>query len=432
MADQQIQLSLPLLPDYTRLCASLAEEAGGVFGLGRGESLKLSLATEEVFAHLCRSLVPGARLELELSGHVYYVRLRLRCGRGDVDFRLLNLAAGFSAERPEDLERLGLLLASRSVESFRLEPLGGQRMELVLDKHKAYPPPSRPAQPAAPLKEARLVEPGPGEIKELSRLLATHHPATAFPGDFGLPGKLADMALSGDYHLLAVADGQGGLGGMLAWRRDGNSVVIYGPYIFGQPDHAALGQRLTDECLARLAKSGARGVICRFATPDLPRDEFELLGELNLRLPEDGVLPWPYYYRQLGEDPGAWVWCHADLAGFLEDQYRRLALPRGVRQLRQAGEFRPEYSVLATHLDRHRGRATLVPVWDGRDMKANLETHQAALRGDGIVNLLLKLDLGEEWQAGLAPEALAAGFTPRLVLPSVGRGDVVVFQRMAD
>ncbi len=430
---RDIQLRLPLSPDFTRLAASSAEQAAEAFGLGRGEALKLCLATEEVFEYLCHSLGPGARVELDLSGHAYYVRLRLRFGRSEVDFRLLNLAAGFSPDRPEDLERLGLLLASRTVARFSLQALGTDQMELVLDMHKAYPAPApRPAQPVPPLHGPRLAEPGPAEIKELSLLLTAHYPPTAYPGGFARPGKLADMALSGEYRLLAAGDSRGGLGGLAVWRHDGKSVMLYGPYVFGQPDSQVLGRMLVDECLARVAKSGALGVICRYPSADLPREDFELLGQLSLRRSDGSDLPWPHYYRQLGEDAGAWVWCHPDLRDYLEGEYRRLFLPRGIRELSSAGESRPEHSVLSAHLDRDQGRATLALVWDGRDMAANIQSHVAALNGDGIANLFLSLDLGSQWQAGLLPEIRAAGFAPRLVLPSLGQGDLVIFQKGLD
>ncbi len=429
---RQIQLRLPLLPEFTRLAAGMAEEAGQALGLGRGEALRLCLATEEVFAHLCQCLGPGARVELQLSGHYYYVRLSLRFTRSEVDFRLLNLAAGFSPDRPEDLERLGLLLASRAVDRFSLRALGQDQMELVLDKHKVYPAPQAPPPPVAPLAGFQVSDPGPAEIKELARLLAALYPPDAFPADFALPGKLADMALSGEYALLASQDPGGGLGGCAIWRMDGRAVQLFGPYLFGQPDHLAQGEALVDACLARVAKSGARGVICRFATPDLPRDGFELLGELSLRQAGGAVEPWPHYYRQLEEDPGAWVWCHPDLRGFLEEQYQRLFLPRGIRELSAAGETRAAHSVLSADLNRARSQATLALVWDGRDLAANLKSHLAALREEGILNVFLNLDLGSQWQAGLLPQIAAAGFKPQLLLPALGQGDLVVFQETAD
>lgn len=427
-----IQSRLPLQPDFIRLAAGLSEQAGEAFGLGRGEAMRLCLAAEEVFAHLCQSLGPGARVELDLSGHYYYVRLRLRFTRSEVDFRLLNLAAGFSPDRPEDLERLGLLLASRAVDRFSLRALGQDQMELVLDKHKAYPPPQTPPPPVSPLSQAVITDPGPAEIKELARLIAAHYPPTAFPADFGLPGKLADMALSGDYALLASQDPGQAPGGGVIWRRDAKAIQLFGPYLFEQPDHAAQGEALVEACLARVAKSGARGVVCRFASPDLPRDGFELLGDLQLRQPDGRQEHWPHYYRQLEEDPGAWVWCHPELRGFLEEQYQNLFLPRGIRELSPAGETRAEHSVLSADLNRARSQATLALVWDGRDLTANLRSHLAALREEGILNVFLNLDLGSQWQAGLLPEIAAAGFRPRLLLPALGQGDLVVFQETAD
>ncbi|MCA1989075.1 MAG: hypothetical protein LDL07_08025, partial [Desulfarculus sp.] len=132
------------------------------------------------------------------------------------------------------------------------------------------------------------------------------------------------------------------------------------------------------------------------------------------------------------EDPGAWVWCHPDLRGFLEEQYQRLFLPRGIRELSAAGETRAAHSVLSADLNRARSQATLALVWDGHDLTANLKSHLAALREEGILNVFLNLDLGSQWQAGLLPQIAAAGFKPQLLLPALGQGDLVVFQETAD
>ncbi|MFZ5587098.1 MAG: hypothetical protein ACOZHQ_14365 [Thermodesulfobacteriota bacterium] len=430
-AESSISLKLPLDPGLTGLVPATAENVAQALGLGRGEAMKLALAGEEVYAYLCQALPAGSSLDLVFSGHVHHVRLALTFPRANLDLRLFNLTAGCALDSQEDLAKLGLLIASRLVDESSFDQSGPDRMTLVLDKHKAYPPAEGAPAPPPVIAEAQAVTPGPAEIKELALLLAAHFPAYAHPSDFALPGKLADMVQSGEYGLLAASDRQGGLGGMLAWQWGSRSIRLYGPYLFGQPDPGRLGRELVDACLRQVAKSGANSLVCRYSGNGLPSDQFELLGELDLALPGGQRRAWPHYYRQLSEDPGAWAWCHPALRPFLESEYRRLFLPRSIRELARQGEARAEHSVLAARLERGQARATLRPVWDGADLPANLAAHVTALRNDGFANLLMTLDTGSQWQAGLAPELMAAGFAPRLILPGQAAGDLVVFQHGA-
>lgn len=427
----EVSLRLPLAPRLARLVSSTVEESARGLGLESSDAVMLSLAGEEVYGYLCQVLPAGSALDLTFSGHVYYVRLAMSFPHANLDLRLFNLTAGFSADNQDDLAKLGLLIAARTVESFSLEPDGAGRMTLLLDKHKNYPPAEGAPAPPPALDRARVAVPGPAEIKELARLLAGFFPAEAYPADFALPGKLADMVQSGEYGILAVEDAQGGLGGMVVWRPLGQSIRLYGPYLFAQAAAKRLGRELVEACLGRVAKSGANSLVCRYAGNGLPEDQFELLGDLALPRPDGGLRSWPSYFRQLREDPGSWAWCHPDLRPFLEGQYRKLFLPRGIRELSHQGEARPEHSVLAVELKRGQDLATLRPVWDGADLTANLRAHHQILAGEGFANLVLTLDTGSQWQAGLASQVMAAGFTPRLILPGQATGDLVVFQREA-
>lgn len=430
-AEKKITLKLPLDPGLSGAVPATAESVALGLGLGRPEAMRLALAGEEVYGYLGQVLPAGAALDLIFSGHVYYVRLAFTFPRADLDLRLFNLTAGCALDNPEDLDKLGLLIASRSVDDFSLAQSGPDRMTLALDKHKRYPAAEGAPAPPPVITEGLVDKPGPAEIKELARLLAGHFPAYAFPADFALPGKLADMVQSGEYDILAVQDRQGGLGGMVVWRPVARSVRLYGPYLFAQPEAGRLGREMVEACLGRVAKSGANSLVCRYTGDGLPTDQFELLGALDLALPGGASRPWPSYYRQLKEDPGSWAWCHPELRPFLEEQYRRLFLPRGIRELSRQGEARPAHSVLAVELKRTQALAIMQPIWDGADLPANLAAHVLALEGEGFANLIITLDTGSQWQAGLAPELMAAGFAPRLILPGQAAGDLVVFQHEA-
>ncbi|MEW5725974.1 MAG: hypothetical protein AB1896_22895, partial [Thermodesulfobacteriota bacterium] len=85
-------------------------------------------------------------------------------------------------------------------------------------------------------------------------------------------------------------------------------------------------------------------------------------------------------------------------------------------------------SVLSTELDRPQGLATLRPLVFGRDAADNLAAHLDLFHQEGLAGVFFEMDLDRAWQAGFTPALLGLGFTPRLVIPYAGRGDLVVFQ----
>jgi hypothetical protein len=117
------------------------------------------------------------------------------------------------------------------------------------------------------------------------------------------------------------------------------------------------------------------------------------------------------------------------LTPFLQAEYRRLVLPREIRQVQAAGEARASHSVLASELDRANRRVTLRPIWSGTDAERNVKDHVQLFEKEGLENVFFIMDVGRSWQAQFAPAALACGFAPRLVLPYGGKGDLVVFQK---
>ncbi len=424
------RLELPLLPDFTRLAARFSEEAGQALGLERGPAMKLALATEEVFTYLAGQATSGENLVLELRGGGYLVELKVLFTSRNLDLSVFNLTARPSLDDESGLERLGLLLASRSVERFSILADSGEQMGLAFFKEKDYPPPADQEPPATrPLEEFQVVEPSPQQAKDLARLIPAGYPAHTYPSSFTIPGKLADMVCLGDYRAVVACDQGGSLGGCLVWRPLGPFLMqSYGPYLFGQPPGSPLAPALVEACVERLAKGKVVGLIARYPTPELPAQYFEPLGELEYLQPGGGRLPWPHFYRQLKEDPGAQVWAHPELREFLEEAHRRLFLAREVHYTRPEGEKRPEHSVLGAHLDRGQGHVSLRPLWDGRDISSNLSRHLEVLQGEGLATILVLLDLGVPWQSNLVPALLENHFRPRLLLPYGGVSDLLVFQ----
>ena len=424
------RLQLPLETGFTRLAALFSEEAAQALGLDRGQAMKLALATEEVFNHLADRAGAGESIILELVGGGYLVELKVLFPSRQMDFSVFNLTARPSLEDEADLAKLGLLLASRSVERFSILVDSGEQMGLAFFKEKSYPPPGEEEAPAArPLRDFQVLEPSPQQAKDLARLIPAHYPSHFYPSSFAIPGKLADMVCLGDYWAVAACDEKGCLGGCLIWRSLGPSLMqSYGPYLFGQPPDSPLAQALVEACVERLAKGKVVGLIARYPTPELPAEYFEPLGELDYYRPGQGRLPWPHYYRQLKEDPGGQVWAHPELEEFLEGTYRRLFLAREIHYTKPEGEKRPERSVLGAHLDRGQGHVTLRPLWDGTDIEDNLARHLEVLESEGFATILMLLDLGVPWQSNLVPALLERRFRPRIILPYGGVSDLLVFQ----
>ncbi len=424
------RLDLPLEPAYTRLAALFSQEAAQALGLDRPQAMKLALAAEEVFTYLADQAGAGEGVILELSGGGYLVELKVLFTSRQLDLSVFNLTARPSLDDEAGLSRLGLLLASRSVERFSILADSGEQMGLAFSKEKSYPAPAdEEPPPTRPLADFQVVEPSPQQAKDLARLIPAHYPSHFYPSSFTIPGKLADMVCLGDYRAVAACDSQGRLGGCLVWRNLGPFLMqSYGPYLFGQPPDSPLAQALVEACVEHLAKGKEVGLIARYPTPELPAGYFEPLGELDYIRPDGSRLPWPHFYRQLKEDPGAQIWAHPELREFLEETHRRLFLAREIHYTRPEGERRPQHSVLGAHLDRGQGHVSLRPLWDGTDIAANLSRHLEVLQGEGLANILMLLDLGVPWQSNLVPALLEQRFQPRLILPYGGVSDLVVFQ----
>lgn len=429
-AGAALEIVIPLGSEFAGLLTGFVEEGSRALGLGSKEALKITLAAEEVFAYLAQLPEAHKNISVRLMGGGYYVKAEFVFPRQDIDLHYFNLTAKFTHGEESPLEQLGLLIASRSVERFNLRDQGETQFSLELIKEKAYPSPGT-EEPLAieSLANFRVEEAAPEQVKLLALLFSQHYPPHSYPSNFAIPGKLADMVAGGEYQAMVALGERGQIGGAMLWRHGEQSDVhAYGPYLFGQPQGSNMGESLVDACLGRVAKTPALSLICRYATNELPIEYFELLGDLDYRLPDGSCSPWHHYYRQLQEDQGLSVWCHPLLAGFLGHQYKRLFLARDLHLMEHAGERRPDHSVFGVHFDRSQGHVTLVCIWDGRDAGDNLARHVELLTEEGLANVFFTLDLGQAWQAYLVPDLLGQGFEPKLVLPHAGKADLLVLQ----
>lgn len=429
--ETQTALTVPLDTRFVETVTSFAETTASALGLGAAEARRLRLAAEEVFTYLTGRSGPRSVMHLEAASGGYFVQLTGRFEASGFDPRALNLTAEVDPEDEASLDQMGLLIASRMVHRFHLKEASGGKVCLTLIKEKSYPEPEGAAPDPPPvLQDARVRPARPDDLLLLARYLPAHHPLDTFPPDFRLPGKVVDMAASGEYRWVVGVDGQGHLGGGLAWRFvTPRTAECFGPYLVNQPEDSPLAEGLVESCLSGLAKTEAVGLICRYATDRLPQAHFESAGTTMWSDPKTGQLRLrPAFHRLLHEDPGARVWCVPELEGFLRSHYDRLFLARELLPAEDTGQERPAHSVLFAEFERTAKRVTLRPAWDGRDLAENIRRHLQALRADGWIHLFFELDLARSREAQTASLLLHQGFEPRVILPRAGDGDVLLLQ----
>ena len=429
---QKAYLTLPVETGFLPVATGFVEQASLAFGLAKPQALALTLATEEVFAYLCGLGRKEQALEISCENRIYYVQVDLKFTAQDFNMAAFNLTSKVRLDDQTGLDEMGLIIAARSVDRFRLSRFQDKGITLSLIKEKAYPQPKAGGKIALKNLDAyniRLAE--KEEIKFFSSLLAREYDSVFYPPAFGYPGKLADMVAGGEFQVSLALDRAGSVGGGMAWRWvEEKTVICFGPYVFGQKKPMPMAEELVNHCLGLLARTKAGGIMHRLPTPELPREHFESLGNYSLQKPDGSFMEMEAFFRQLTEDPGEVIWAHPDLEGLLQKEYHRLFLPREVRLVSDQGENRPNESVLAADLSRGLGFATLYPVRDGKDVKENLTRHVALFKQQKIGHIFFEMDLGRSWQAGFYPALAELDFSPRFVMPHVGKGDILFFQRV--
>lgn len=426
----EVTLGLRADEVFLPLAVSFAEKGAQAFGMDQGDALSLTLAVEEIFAYLCRRAAPDREVRMWCRDGTYYVEAEFLFRADDFDMRAFNLTASASFDDEHSVEETGLLIASRMVERFRLAQ-SWEELRLTLVKDKTYPPsPDVMASVTVPLKRFSVRAPAPEELKLFVLLATAQHDPHRMPSAFNYPGMVTDMVASGEYSAVIAVDRPGEVGGGMLWRQSESyrAVQCFGPYVFQEELAEDIGVALTDACIAAVAKSDAVGMLNLHAGPALPEGYFERLGTLTFRRLDGSLVDLTAYYRQLEEDLGTTVWCHADLDDFLKSEYERLFMPRRILPAGHLGEGRSPFSVLSAQFDRSQGHVILRPVWWGADARETVAAYVDVLQREKIPEVLFELDLGRAWQALFTPALLRNGFEPRLILPYGGRGDLVVFQ----
>jgi anti-sigma regulatory factor (Ser/Thr protein kinase) len=429
-------LSLETNPEskFLPAVAGFVEESARIFGLGYDDALKLTLASEEIFVYVCNVAKTKHPISIQVRSGVYYVQVTFLFPAGHFDLQVFNITALMTASEEENHRELGLLIASESVERLLMYYENQKDIKLVLVKDKTYPAYVGTAPVAARvLRHITVAVPDEGEVKLFVRYLQAYYAAWLYPECLHFPGKLIDMATSGDYGLIIAKDGEN-IGGGLLWKMHTSTrmVEFAGPYIFAQPGQTGVAEKLIETLIERMGKSDVLCLLSFLPTPEFPRGYFELLGTVEMNLPGGSKRSWPTYYRQMKEDYGCRVWVHPGIEEYLRTEYGRLVLARDITVVSHEGERRPPNSVFMIEYYRLLtgvpNVAFLKAVLDGDDAPENIVAHLDALGGKGIGNIFFNIDLGVPWQASLVPPLLESGFVPCLVIPHGGEADVLTFQ----
>lgn len=426
-----LSLTVPFSLTYLPVVTGFVETAATTLGLSTSEASAATLAAEEIFHHLCQFLPPSENITIACLFRSYYLQVDFTIPAREFDLKAFNLTTTLSPESQEDLDQMGLLLASRAVDRLSFNLLKGGQSKLTLIKEKTYPEArGSGSSPVPPLTTYRLRNPEPAEIALIVELINENHLPESYPRFFRMPGRVVDLIASGEGVSVAAFGPTGLMAGALFWQWAGSKTVnLYGPYLFGeQPDGQTMAEKLLEYCLNSLARTDCLSVVSRYYSPWLPVHHFQPLGRITAWDQEGVAQERTVYLRLLGEDSGHVVITHPQISEFLRKEYKRLVLPRDVQEVTLSHALPKGHSVLASHVDRLRKQVTLEPLVPGGDLKENLNNHLIMFRKEGLPAVFFIIDLGRNWQMDFVPAILGVGFSPRMVLPDAGQGDQLIFQ----
>ncbi|MCX5905801.1 MAG: hypothetical protein NTY64_01050, partial [Deltaproteobacteria bacterium] len=374
----QLTARMSLLPVATH-CVETAAKA---FGLGKEESLKLSLATEEIFSYLSSHVCRGDILDIRCVNGLSYVRVEFRFSVSTLDMGALNIAASVDCENEDDMEEMGLAIASRTIDRLNISAERQNRICLAIEKDKNYPPAPETSIAPVDVTGALMVEtPDMEGVKRYVTRVAQGPPDTLRPPFFQYPGKVADMVCAGDCQVITAVDARGEcVGGVIFRFRTDRIVEVFGPHVFCQAREGEVASLLLDACIARTARTKAIGLVNLTGMPTSIQSQFELLGSLTYYRDDEKTFTRQWYYRLLHEDPGCLVFADANLKDYLQQEYDRLFLAREIREVRDQGEMKAGVSIFSAEVRRERSMASLRPLWPGADLDANVKRHLRFLK----------------------------------------------------
>ncbi|MDD2220277.1 MAG: hypothetical protein PHS63_09410 [Desulfoplanes sp.] len=152
----QIPARIQLLP----ILQALVENGCILLGMSRPQTLKLVMSGEELFAYVC-SVQPQGHVHITLSPRATGAALQLSFSRINIDLSGMNLSSSNTIvmdAHSNNLDNLGLLLASRMVNGFTLTQ-ENDTVSVILRQDSDYPkgtaPKIAPGQARGDIRIAR-------------------------------------------------------------------------------------------------------------------------------------------------------------------------------------------------------------------------------------------------------------------------------------
>ncbi len=428
--DRIVSLQLTAQMSFLQIATHCVETAAKAFGLGKEESLKLSLATEEIFSYLGSHVCRGGILDIRCINRLSYVRVEFRFSVSTLNMGALNIAASVDCENEDDMAEMGLAIASRTINRLNIVAERQNCICLAIENDKHYPPAPKTYVVPIDVTGALMVEtPDTEGVKQYVTRVAQGSPDPIRPIFFNYPGQVADMVAAGNCQVVTAVDAKGELAGGVLFRFLTTRIVeMFGPHVFQQDREGEIAGLLLDACIARTVRSKAIGLVSLTGMPSSVQSQFELLGLMNHYRHDGKTIAGQAFYRLLHEDPGCLVFTDTSLKDYLQREYSRLFLAREIREVRDQGEMKAGASIFATEVHREGSVAILRPLWPGVDYDANVKKHLLFLEEEVINSIFFNLDLGVSWHASLMAVLLANHFRPVLIIPFAGQADLLIFQ----
>lgn len=421
-----MELRIELIAARMPVAVGFVEAVAKTAGLAETEARLLALSTEELFLALCSSM-PGVSINLLCLDRRHAVDLLFQIPQPPPDLRIFNITARLDHDSEQGLAEMGLYLAARACDQFGIRqlPLGG--WEIMVRKERSYP--SLSAQQLIPLNQSSglvLTTTPPTEaLKQLSLLIAERYTPCQFPEEFTPAGRLLDKLASGEYGAVLALDQQQSLAGGLIWHTENGRIVeCFGPYLNIVEGQEALAAALCEKVVEQFGRSERLGLVLYAPQQPPLAAGFESAG--SLQTPTATV--WAGYCM-LAEEFGARASVPAELLPFYTDRCNEMALARSVVSSHNDGESGDGLTLFATRLNRTSSMARLTPLLVGRDAAATLAEHLDLLDREQFKAVYCSIDTGRPFDALLAPHLLQNGFSPCLLVPWGGNGDLIHLHR---
>ena len=420
-----MELKLELEPARMPVAVAFVESAAQSAGFEERERSLLDLSVEELFMELC-SAMPGCEVGLTFRDLHYAAEVCFSFPFAPPDLRLFNITARPDNESDEGLANMGLFLASRACDQFRVQQIPQGGWEILLHKERSYPAISQPFTSAVqPMPWSIPATPSPDAVKQLSSLIAAQYAAAQFPEEFTPPGRLLDKLTSNDYGVILSQTEQEELSGGLIWHTDERRIVeCFGPYLNNPADPQLLVDMLCEKLCLQFGRSRFLGMVLYASQALPPSAGFEPSGALET----PGGTIWTGY-RMLDEEFGAIAWLPQELLPFYNQWSNSMALSRDIREYCDNGESGNGLTLFGTRLNRSAGMAHLTPLLIGRDAEQVLAEHLQLLDNEGYTTICCTFDTGQPFDSLLGPHLLAHGFAPRILIPWGGKGDLLQLYR---